>query len=271
MKPIFLSEADIDELIDELKAKMGKTRMFDGSFEFKYVYEFKDKHPKANLIYTASAWAKMKQLVMDFSSEVGWHGIIHREDENTFIVTDILVYPQTVTGATVTTNEEEYHKFITPYREEMAEDPTTSINFHGHSHVNFAVSPSTVDISDQKQKMESMKRGFYVFTIHNKKGESNTWIYDFDNNMMYDNNEIEQTVLTDDGELFDFIAASKKVVKTSASPIAKADKKDDKYPKYWNAADKKEEKKGNYFDDDESPYLPGYYPYGDSRYNYGAW
>lgn len=280
MKPIFLSPEDMEELLEEIRTKMRKARMLDGRFELKQDYTYKGDLPKARLFYTSTAWAKMKQLVQGFTSEVGWHGLIQRYDDHSFIVKDIMVYPQSVTGATVTTDEEEYHKFLLPYWEQYAETPDTSINFHGHSHVNFGVSPSTTDLEDQRKKMESMKTGFYVFTIHNKSGDSNTWIYDFDNNIQYDNKEIQQAVLLNEGTLEEFMADAKKKVEQLKPPASK-------YPAYNNYAGnsylpaaKKEEsgkteqkdepdsKSYSKKDDFDNPYLPGYYPYGDPRYPY---
>ena len=200
MKPIFITEAEKQKLLDEFQQKLAKMRMFDGKLSMEQSYEYKEKLPKAVLWYTPKAWIKMISLVDSFTGEVGWHGSIERVkgSTNEYVVKDIFVYPQTVTGAHVDTDEEEYHDFIMEVIQQHESDPDFCLNFHGHSHVNMAVSPSGTDISDQKTKMEDQKTGFYVFTIQNKQRDSKTWIYDYDNNIAYMPEDVEIDITLDE-------------------------------------------------------------------------
>lgn len=243
MKPIFLSDDEKQKLAAEIMAKLAKSKMFDGKLDFKYNYEYeKNKHPNAKLWYTPEAWAKMTALVDIFSGEVGWHGVIERIAQNEWVVSDILVYPQYVTAAHVDTDEEEFHAW---WMEQMEfyDGKDVSLNYQGHSHVNMAVSPSATDLQDQQNKMADMKRGFYVFTIQNKRRESKTWIYDYDNNIAYMPGDIDIDVMIDTTQtLMDFMSDAKDMVinekyTTPAIPQkapVNASKKDVKHENIYN-------------------------------------
>ena len=232
MKPIFISEEEKKKLLEEFAKKLSKTRLFDGKLSIEETFAYKDKRPKATLWYAQEAYIKMISLVDGFDSEVGWHGCIKRVEgtDNEYMVTDIFVYPQKVTGATVTTDEEEYHKFRMYLYEKHEDEADFNLNFHGHSHVNMAVSPSTVDIEDQKTKMEDMKTGVYIFTIQNKQRQSKTWIYDYDNNIAYMPEDINVDITTEEC-IEDFMSDAKKIVKrevkVAATTTKKAEKEED--------------------------------------------
>lgn len=270
-RPIFLSEADKKSLLEEIM-KQFRRKMFDGKFNLSYTYHYDAKRPKARIVYTREAWDKMKGLILGFDTEIGWHGVIERyQDDHSFIVKDIIVYPQRITASTVQTDDEPYHKFLMD-----CFDKDLCISFHGHSHVNFSVSPSGVDDKDREDKMENQRDGFYVFTIQNKRGEKNYWIYDYDNNVIYEKEDVVEEVLNAEDSVWEFIENAKKIaVKTTGTTAAP------KTPAPYVAPVKKEEKekikqRNNYFDydpfwddddDDDNrkyaigAYLPGYYPY----------
>ena len=238
MKPIFLNEEEKKRLAEEILAKLAKSKMFDGKLDFTYKYEYeKNKFKKAKLWYTPEAWAKMTGLVDSFEGEVGWHGVIERLTDNEWMVSDIIVYPQTVTAAHVDTDEKEFHDWWMEQQEAYA-DQEVSLNFQGHSHVNMSVSPSATDLEDQQTKMADMKHhGFYVFTIQNKKREHKTWIYDYDNNVAYMPNDIDVDVMiysneTLEGfleEAHDLVTTAKYTVNTGKTTTGVPSKKEDAY------------------------------------------
>ena len=65
-----------------------------------YVKELELPEPK--IYMTADAYAKMRALVDKMSKEVGWYGTVKQMPglESTYLIDDILVYPQKVTGVT---------------------------------------------------------------------------------------------------------------------------------------------------------------------------
>lgn len=130
--------------------------------------------PRAKLVFKPEAFAKMQLLIMKCSGEVGWHGLVER-NENTFTVTDILVYPQQVTGVTITTDQPEYEK----WNMEVPLEQFTKMRFHGHSHVNMGTTPSGVDVKSKETLLSCIREGqFYIFMIWNKSLDYSVEIYD---------------------------------------------------------------------------------------------
>ena len=71
---------------------------------------------KARLVFTPTAYHKMIALVDEFETEVGWEGFGERVEDGvdvpTYKITDIVVYPQTVTSAHVDMDELEYGRWL---------------------------------------------------------------------------------------------------------------------------------------------------------------
>ena len=148
---------------------------------------------------------------MAFESEVAWHGVGERMDEKTFVISDILVYPQTVTGTTVDMDTEKYAMWL---MENDEDDRFNHIIMQGHSHVKMQTSPSSVDKTHQEEILAQLTDDmYYIFMIWNKRLEHTTKIYDLQNNTMYEDNEIEYGIMDDQCDLDEFIdEANKQVV-----------------------------------------------------------
>lgn len=143
---------------------------------------------------TTNAYIKMRMLVDKSDKEVGWYGIVNEVPglDATYIIEDIIVYPQRVTGATVEQDEDRMFEF------EMSLD-TDQINhkrFHGHSHVNMSTGPSGVDESFY-QDLLSQVNDYFIITITNKRNEYTTRFYDMRNNILY--TDIEIQLIQDNG------------------------------------------------------------------------
>lgn len=260
MKPIFLSDEIKEELRKEFEKQLEKDALYDGAFSFKRNWKFKkeDSHV-AFIYYTPEAYSKIIQLVKHFNSEVAWHAFIVRDEEDpfTYIVNDIIVYGQKVTGSTVDTDDEEYTKFMIGLSDEEAKEMRGQM----HSHVNMAVSPSSVDKTHQSDILKTLKDGFYVFQIWNKKHEIYSVIYDLDNNVMFENKDIELDILDErDGSINGFIIEADNLVKeykvkteTKTKSIYEPTKRESK------------NSDSGYWDEDDNYWYNGYkYP----RYNY---
>lgn len=171
---------------------------------------------KATLYFTELAWLKMTGLVSDFSSEVGWHGVARRGDDpekDEYIVSDIMVYPQEVTGATVTTDQTEYNQWLFSFDN----DVFNHIRFQGHSHVNMGVTPSGTDLSLYSRILDMLgPRDFYIFLIINKSGQMTIKIYDMAKNILFETNDVEVRPFSKEIGLMDFIKQAKEIVKTKA-------------------------------------------------------
>ena len=142
---------------------------------------------KPKLYITPLAEAKMASITRLSKGEVAWHGYTERPSADLFIIKDILLFPQEVSSATVTSDEDAYTKWYIDHFDEF-----DRIRFHGHSHVNMSVSPSSTDMTYREEMLKGMNgSGYYIFLIRNKKGEKEIQIYDYDTGAVYDEDDIE--------------------------------------------------------------------------------
>jgi hypothetical protein len=158
---------------------------------------------KTTVYFTAFAWTKMVALIHEFNDEVAWHGLAKRSEEGGgFVVYDILVYPQEVTGATVNTDQEKYQTWLMQHED----DVFNNIRMQGHSHVNMGTFPSSVDITHQEKILEQLDDSmFYIFMIWNKKMESSVKVYDLANNTLYEGNDVDVRLMDAEIGLNEFI------------------------------------------------------------------
>lgn len=157
---------------------------------------------KPKIIVSTTAGLKMSELVRNCTDEVGWHGFVERADEHTFIIKDIVVYPQTVTGTNVNTDETEYAIWLS----QISTPDLKTMRFQGHSHVNMACNPSTTDLDLYNKYLASLKEDdYYIFFICNKRGEINAFLYDLKTNTKYVKEDLEIIRETDMTEWYNSI------------------------------------------------------------------
>lgn len=213
-KPIRLTEELKNSAIAEFVESVSKMKMADGRINYNKSFTYKDDE-KATIYFTPVAYAKMLGLLMSFSSEVAWHGVGERLESASgaeFLITDILVYPQTVSGTTVEMDTEEYAKWL---MDNIDDDRFNHIIMQGHSHVNMGCTPSGVDSNHQEQILEQLTDDmFYIFMIWNKRLENNTKIYDLANNTLYENKDITYGIYSNEVDLEQFTTEAKAMVKS---------------------------------------------------------
>lgn len=188
-KQIKLTDEQMNEIIEDFKSNLFKNKH---NSIIDYKYKIKETKQKAKIILSEIAFIKMKALVDDFDTEVQWEGFVTRIDEKTFFISDIVVPPHEVTGATVTSDEEEYQIYIDDL------DRVGLLNskrFHGHSHVNMGVSPSSIDMQYRRNVVSNSSplfdNYFQIFIILNKRGDVSGQIYDLEKNILYETEDIE--------------------------------------------------------------------------------
>lgn len=215
-KPIKLTETIIEDIknkfLEKLNGSLKDAKLFDGKISFSETYSWKEDD-KASVVFTTKAFMKMFKLIQEFSDEVAWHGVAHRdsEKENVFYITDILVYPQEVTGSTVNTDQSEYQTWLM----NLEDDTFNNLRMQGHSHVNMLTTPSSVDTTHQESILQCLDDSmFYIFMIWNKSLSRNIKVFDLKNNTLYENDDVEVIYadLTED-ECQGFIKESKDLVK----------------------------------------------------------
>lgn len=156
------------------------------------------QHIEEPTVYiTPNAYIKMRMLVDKSDKEVGWYGIVNKMPglNNVYIIEDIVVYPQKVTGATVEQDDDKMFEF----EMSLTTEQVNHKRFHGHSHVNMSTSPSGVD-ENFYQELLSQVTDYFIITITNKRNEYTTRFYDVANNIMYEDVPIQ--LIQDDGTLY---------------------------------------------------------------------
>ena len=137
---------------------------------------------------TPNAYIKMRMLVDKTDKEVGWYGIVTEVPmlESVYVIEDIIVYPQKVTGATVAQDDDKMFEF----EMSLTDEQVNHKRFHGHSHVNMTTSPSGVD-ENFYQDILSQVTDYFIITITNKRNEYTTRFYDVRNNILYEDVQIQ--------------------------------------------------------------------------------
>lgn len=172
---------------------------------------FIDRDKEATVMLTPSAFIKMLMLIENFNTEVGWYCVGERKEDSVFLITDVLVYPQTVTKGDIDFDPAEYVQ----WRMENIEDERFShIVCHCHSHVNMGVFASPTDIDSQKIMVSQLSDDmFYIFMIWNKSLECHIKIFDAKNKMLYYNYQINITFEVDGEDFTEFLSNARSVVK----------------------------------------------------------
>lgn len=147
---------------------------------------------------TTEAYLKMRKLVDDVATEIGWYGTVTKCPglDNVFIIEDILVYPQTVTGATCEQDDDKMFEF----EMSLTTDQVNHKRFQGHSHVNMGVTPSGVD-EQFYQDLLTQVTDYFIITVTNKNKAYTTRFYDIANNILY--SDVPIRILLDDGTELD--------------------------------------------------------------------
>lgn len=209
MKPIKISQDLKQSLLEKFTKYLEDARMSDNKIDFSArLFDNENETPiiKPIVLLTPEAYLKIWKLVSDTDTEIGWHGLVTKTD-NTYIIEDIILYPQTVTGSTVTTDDTEY----TTWLMEIPDDKFEKMRFQGHSHVNFGTTPSGVDNQFYDAILQNMQEGdYYIFMIMNKKHDINIWIYDYAQNTIFEKTDITlKCVLSDFSDLKSWAEDSK--------------------------------------------------------------
>ena len=192
MKKLKLSDKDKKALLEEFQQQLEEydpTEQKELSFEKKMDIPAEEK---IHIIFTPLAYLRCSELVKNFSGEVGWNGLIKKMEKNKYLIYDIMVYPQVVSGAR-TLDPTDTNVWYEKYDEVLEE-----MRFQAHSHVNMSTTASTTDMENQKQIVLNVESGVRIFQIWNKSGDINTFVYDLDTGIMYDRKDVEIDILGDD-------------------------------------------------------------------------
>lgn len=211
-RAITITDEHKKALITDFLTYLKITKLSDGKITFNKTIGMIER--KAELRFTETAWLKMQALIREFDKEVAWHGTAFRDEDETldlYHIKDIFVYPQEVSGATVNTDQKEYEDWL---YDSLESEQFRNLRMQGHSHVNMATSPSSVDLAHQAGILNQLGEDmFYIFLIWNKRGERNIKIYDRKKNVLFESSDVSVTVDDTTIGLDKFIKESKQIVK----------------------------------------------------------
>lgn len=205
-KPVFLTREMLSELSTLLSLKNEK---------FEVTPPPKPLEKRYSVSYNERATLKELLAIMCCDTEIGWSGVVDRISDTDFLITDILIPPQTVSATSYRTDDEEYAKWI----QQLCANDYNNLRLNGHSHVNMCVSPSEMDLELQEETVKQLPpTDYYIFTIKNKKGDAKFWIYDLKNNLLVTENEIDVKYFNQDYRDFCLKEIASKC-KQKSSPI----------------------------------------------------
>lgn len=220
-KIIKITSQNLEEIRRDFEATLRGLKLSDGKIN--YTKTFSAIQRKATLYFTELAYLKMMTLVREFNKEIAWHGIAKRGDDpekDEYIISDILVYPQEVTGSTVNTDQEKYQMWLMNHEDEVF----NNIRMQGHSHVNMGTTPSAVDNSLYDRILDQLDNDmFYIFLIWNKRGEKTIKIYDLAKNILFETADVDVEVLDDGTGVEHFLKEAKTMVKDKVYATVPAD------------------------------------------------
>lgn len=195
----------------DFEKALAGAKIADGKFTFSKT--FTGTQRKAVVHYTAEAWDKQLRVLKDFDKEVAWHGVAYRDEDpnkDDYYITDIMVYPQTVTGSTVEMDTEEYARWL---MDNIEDERFDNIHMQAHSHVHMGTTPSSVDLTHQEEILHMLgDDDFYIFMIWNKSLAKTNKIYDLRKNVLFETADITVSVEGQD-RLDGFIKEAKAMVK----------------------------------------------------------
>lgn len=211
MRPITLTENIVEEVLASVKSQLLSANFAGASFTYTVPstsVALKDDE-KVQIHFTERAYYKMKELVSQSYNEIAWDGSVERDPDNPriFTVTDIFVYPQIVSSATVDTDDEKYAAWLMS----LDDDVYNKRRFNGHSHVNMGCTPSSTDHQYREQSMRNVK-DFFIYGIFNKRNEHTLAVYDIENNVMYDDKDIDMYI-----PIPDYSGWAKEIIKANIS------------------------------------------------------
>ena len=212
-KPLYITNdmkdrayADLEKKFEEMKSKIKAGEILkDSTIEYKQAFKWpEESFDRPTIEFTPKAWIKTAGLVATTSSEIAWHGIVNRTDDLHFVVEDIIMFPQSVTAATVTVDQEEKMKW---FCDTFKGADRNKVRLHGHSHVDMGTTPSGTDMNSRSFIKEMVNDQYYIFMIINKSYSMNITLYDMKTNGVYEKEDMNIIIPYD---LVDWMAQQKK-------------------------------------------------------------
>lgn len=227
MRNITMTPATIEEMCIKLREQLGGAYIGKDNYTVSIPTKLKiAEEDMPTIIVSTEADRKISALVEQCKDEIAWNGtVIYDEENNTYFIEDIFVFPQIVTRSTAESTDD-YGIWLSQFSDEEF----SKLRFHGHSHVNMGVSPSGTDTTFQENLINTVQ-DFYIFAIYNKRGDFNVWIYNKVQNLVYETKDIyydseaTEVIIWADEMIKDFVT-TKSYASTTTTHTTKGKDKD---------------------------------------------
>lgn len=202
MKKLRLSSSEWEEMLKDISNKFHNEchrSLSDFSYTKadvnKFIKDITDESViKPVIEITSDAYVTMYELVRQSSVEIQWHGLVEKLPPNVYRIYDILVFPQKNSAASTSSDQDEFAKWQMQYIMNP-NFPIERMRLHGHSHVNMQVYSSSIDDGYQSELITKVEDGdYYIFLVLNKKMEMYPLLYDFNQQILFEGNDIEINV-----------------------------------------------------------------------------
>lgn len=131
------------------------------------------------VIMDLEAYKKMLYMVKLSSKEIGWLGLVEKQQENVLKVKDVYLFRQQVGATTCEITPEGIEEVVIDLLQlENGEELIENLKLWGHSHVNMATSPSAQDVK-QLNSFEQNGNEWFLGVIVNKSGDFNFTYIDY--------------------------------------------------------------------------------------------
>ena len=158
---------------------------FDSSSTVEETSFLDQTHPHApSVLYTPDAYQTIDYIIQASNLEIGWLGLVEKTKTNNYLIYDIIVPEQEVSGAETDITPETLAFVIAQL---ISEDKNPNhLRYWGHSHVNMAPYPSNQDEEEFQEFLDpSQISDFFIRGIYNKQGHRKVDIADIADNRLY--------------------------------------------------------------------------------------
>jgi hypothetical protein len=133
------------------------------------------------VFYDVLVLEQIKHIVEKCPKEVGWWGLVEVMNDGNYLITDIYVPKQTVSGSETDISPEAMGELAMQIINE-GKDPA-KLYYWGHSHVNMGVNPSGQDEAQVKAYLVDCP--IFIREIRNKSNNIKVDVYDVAKNVVF--------------------------------------------------------------------------------------
>jgi hypothetical protein len=140
-------------------------------------------HKRAPVVYFSDvAWCKLWIIVDQCQKEVGWYGTVDKLPSGDYMIEDIFVPEQTVSGVTTDIEPEALGELALQLEQQGID--SSRLRYWGHSHVNMEVSPSATDEEQIEEYLDDCD--WFIRGIHNKRRASKIDVYEVKQSVIFE-------------------------------------------------------------------------------------